>query len=109
MKNVIMHSVLISNALLLSACGFGNETSQNAAAVEPSKAAATEACTPETMMAKATELGEKMKGMAGDPAAMQAMATQMQEIEAKAQQGSADGSFGIEATCAAYDELLAKP
>ncbi len=109
MKNVIMHSVLISSALLLSACNSGNEPSQAAAAVEPSKAAATVACTQETMIAKATELGEKMKGMAGDPAAMQAMAAQMQEIQAKAQQGSADGSFGMEATCAAYDELLAKP
>lgn len=108
MKKTIMQSVLLSSALLLSACGSGEEASQNAATAEPAKAEATKACTQETMMAKATELGEKMKGMAGDPAAMQAMAGKMQEIQAKFQKGSADGSFGIEAACAAYDELLAK-
>ena len=48
-----------------------------------------------------------MKAMASDPAAMQEMAGKMQDIQAKVQQGTADGSFGIEEACAAYDELLA--
>ena len=108
MKKIIMQSVLLSSALLLSACNSGSKPTEATTTAEPTKTAAAEPCTQETMMAKATELGEKMKGMAGDPAAMQAMATKMQEIQAKVQKGSADGSFGIEAACAAYDELLAK-
>jgi hypothetical protein len=59
------------------------------------------------MMAKATKLGEKMQGLASDPAAMQEMATKMQDIQKKLQQGATDGSFGIDQACAAYDELLA--
>lgn len=108
MKKTIMQSVLLSSALLLTACNSGNEPTEATKTAEPTKAAAAESCTQETMMAKATELGEKMKGMAGDPAAMQAMATKMQEIQAKVKKGSADGSFGIDVACTAYDELLAK-
>jgi len=58
-------------------------------------------------MAKAQEIGEKMQGLASDPEAMQEMASKMQEVQAKVQQGAADGSFDITEACAVYDDMLA--
>jgi|MDTG01.1.fsa_nt_gb uncharacterized protein involved in copper resistance len=112
MKTVIAKSAIFAGVFLLAACSSEAEeapaeASGNEAVEEVAATAAAEPCTQETMMAKATELGEKMKAMASDPAAMQEMAGKMQDIQAKVQQGTADGSFGIEEACAAYDELLA--
>jgi hypothetical protein len=110
MKNMMGKAALIASIFLIAACSGGTETTEGAApdkTAEAASAAASAPCTEETMMAKATELGEKMKGMASDPQAMQEMATKMQDIQAKVQQGTADGSFGIEQACLAYDELLA--
>lgn len=107
MKNALKASAVFAGALLLAACGSGNEEAESVASEGQTETAAAEPCTQETMMAKATELGEKMQGMASDPAAMQDMSAKMQEIQVKIQQGTADGSFSIEDACAAYDELLA--
>lgn len=107
MKKTYLIAAASTALLMLSACG---ETAPEA--TEEAAPAATEEvevaeCTQETMVAKATELGEKMQGLASDPAAMQEMAAKMQEIQEKIQQGAADGSFDMAAACAAYDEMLA--
>lgn len=107
MKNTLKASAVLASVFLLAACGSGNEKAESAPSESKAETAAGRPCTQETMMAKATELGEKMQGMAGDAAAMQDMTAKMQDIQAKVQQGAADGSFGIEDACAAYDELLA--
>lgn len=111
MKSAFAKSTVFAGALLLGACSGGNETvdeaAETAAAEQTATTAAAEPCTEENMMAKATELGEKMQAMASDPAKMQEMAAKMQDIQAKVQAGTADGSFGVEQACAAYDELLA--
>lgn len=107
MRNAPKASAVLAGVFLLAACGSGNEEAESTAPESQAETAAAQPCTEETMMAKATELGEKMQGMAGDPAAMQDMTAKMQDIQAKVQQGVADGSFGIEDACAAYDELLA--
>lgn len=114
MKKKFVQSALSIGVLFLAACSGGNDASGEGATAKTAETAAADTaakprCTQESMMAKATELGEKMKGMASDPAAMQEMASKMQDIQAKIQQGTADGSFGIEEACAAYDELLAQP
>ncbi len=108
MKNSIATLTVFASALALSACGTSNETSETAATEETAEAVTAEECTQDAMMAKATKLGEKMQGLAGDPEAMQKMTSKMQEVQEKMQTGAADGSFGIAEACAVYDEMLAE-
>lgn len=106
MKKTFFVAAASAGILMLSACGeAATDTAEGETAA--TEEVAVEECTQEGMMAKATELGEKMQGLASDPAAMQEMATKMQEIQEKVQQGAADGSFDMAAACAAYDEMLA--
>ncbi|MCK0128951.1 hypothetical protein [Erythrobacter sp. F6033] len=108
MKKSIAITAALSSALLLSACGGAAEETDATATEEAiEETAAAEDCTEDTMVAKATELGEKMQGLASDPEAMQEMAAKMTEIQEKVTAGAADGSFGVAEACAAYDELLA--
>ncbi len=107
MKNSIATLAVFASAFALSACGTSNETSETVAPEEATEVATSEACTQETMMAKAQELATKMQALASDPEAMQEMASKMQEVQEKMQQGAADGSFGAAEACAAYDEMLA--
>ena len=108
---IVAKSTIFAATLLLAACNEANESANEGTSDEASAVAAAGAaagpCTQEAMMAKAKSLGEKMQGLASDPAAMQEMAAKMQEIQTKVQQGSADGSFGVDEACAAYDALLA--
>lgn len=107
MKKTYLIAAASAGLLMLSACGEAATETAEGEAVAATEEAAAEECTQEGMMAKATELGEKMQGLASDPEAMQEMAAKMQEIQEKVQQGAADGSFDMAAACAAYDEMLA--
>ncbi|MEO9600229.1 hypothetical protein [Parasphingorhabdus sp.] len=111
MKNSIATLSIFASALALSACGTSDEASKAAAteeAAEATEAATAEPCTQETMLAKATELGEKLRGLASNPEAMQEMTSKMQEIQGNIQKGAADGSYGLTEACAAYDAMLAE-
>ncbi len=108
MKNSIATLAVFASALALSACGASDDSAETAATAETTEVATTEECTQDVMMAKATKLGEKMRGLASDPEAMQEMTSKMQAVQEKMQQGAADGSFGIAEACTAYDEMLAE-
>ncbi len=105
MKKTNLFAVATAAALTLSACG-GEATDAPAegAAEETTETAAAEDCNEETLVAKATEVGEKMKELANDPEAMQAMAAKLQEVQAQAQ----EEGYDVAAACAVYDEMLAE-
>ena len=107
MKNSIATLAVFASAFALSACGANNDASETTATEAAIETSTTETCNQETMVAKATELGEKMTALASNPTEMQELASKMQEVQEKMQKGAADGSFSVEDACAAYDELLA--
>lgn len=95
-----------ASAFLVSACGGAADEAAENVEVAAVEEVATE-CSQDDMIAKATEASEKMQALASDPAAMQEMVAEMQELQEKITTGAADGSFGTAEACAAYDTMLA--